>query len=432
MRRPRRGFVERSRAGVTARFVQMSGFALSIIVGGIAAVVSVPAMVAAGGAAAWGAVAIGQAIGLVASTVVLCGWNRSGPSAVALADASGRRREYLDSLRLRFAAFGPVALAAVLIAVVLTPGHQSLAALGALVATLNGFMSIWYFVGTSQAYTYFVFETLPRVIGTVVGIELMRSGFGVGAGLISIGAGLVLGSACATLKILSFTANAGASPRPKRSLSQLLAAQRDSLSSTVGAAVYNALPLSIVSVVAPASQPVFALADKMLKQFSSATYPLVTAIQGWVPRAPMGPARVHRARIAIVASCGISVVLAVGTAMFGGQLLAWMGNGQIATPNTVIVLVAAWLALGIVDGVLAQAVLSSLGMVKAAVRATYISAAVGLPLVILGAIYFGAVGALGGVLAGFVVRIVIELFDLKKTMAAAKSEPSLLEGSEPR
>lgn len=422
MRGPGRGLVKRSRAGLTAGFVQMSGLALSMIVGGIATVVSVPAMVAAGGAAAWGSVAIGQAIGLVASTVVVCGWNRSGPTSVARADPSERRREYMDSLRLRLAMFGPVAIAAALIASVLTPGNRSLAALGAVVTTLNGFTTIWYFVGTSQAYTYFVFEMLPRVVGTVVAIELMRSGFGVDVGLISIGAGLVLGSAIATMKIHSLTARAGAHPLPKRGLSTLFSTQRDSLSSTVGAAVYNALPLSIVSVVAPASQPVFALADKMLKQFSSAAIPLVTAIQGWVPRAPMGPARVHRARVAIIASCAISIVLAVGIAVFGGKLLTWMGNGQIATPYTVIVLVAAWLGLGIVDGVLGQAVLSSLGRVNAAVRATYVSAVIGLPLVALGARYFGADGALGGVIAGFVVRIIIELFDLRN---ATMTEPEI-------
>jgi hypothetical protein len=410
----------------------MSGIALSMIVGGIATLVSVPAMVAAGGAAAWGSVAVGQAIGLVASTVVVYGWNRSGPASVARADASERRREYMDSLRLRLVIFGPLAMAAALFAGLLAPGNRPLAAAGAIVTTLNGFTSIWYFVGTSQAYTYFLFEMLPRVLGTVVGIELMRSGFGIVAGLIAIGAGLVLGSALATLKIHFLTARAGSEPLPKRSLSALMSLQRDSLSSTVGAAVYNALPLAIVSVVAPASQPVFALADKMLKQFYSATIPLVTAIQGWVPRAPMGPARVRRARVAIVATCVISAVLASGIVVFGGKLLAWMGDGQIATPQAVIFLVAAWLALGIVDGVLAHAVLSSLGMVNSAVRATYISSAIGLPLVALGARYFGAGGALGGVLAGFVVRIVIELFDLKKTMAAAKSEPSLLEGSEPR
>jgi O-antigen/teichoic acid export membrane protein len=106
-------------------------------------------------------------------------------------------------------------------------------------------------------------------------------------------------------------------------------------------------------------------------------------------------------------------MLALGIIAFGGKLLNWMGNGQIATPYTVILLVAAWLALGIIDAVLAHAVLASLGMVNSAVRATYISSAVGLQLVVLGARHFGAEGALGGVIVGFLVRIVIELIDLR-------------------
>jgi O-antigen/teichoic acid export membrane protein len=86
-----------------------------------------------------------------------------------------------------------------------------------------------------------------------------------------------------------------------------------------------------------------------------------------------------------------------------------MGDGQIATPYVIVVLVAVLLALSTLDAVLGNAVLAALDELQLAVRATYVGAVIGIPLVALGAIHFGAAGALGGVIIGLAVRIVIEL-----------------------
>ncbi len=400
---------KRIRKSFLSGFVPLSGFAVSTLLLGIVSLAAISTMVGVAGPVAWGSIALGQAVGLVGSVVVGYGWNRSGPAKVARAGASVRRQEYVDSVRVKFALLGPTAMVAALIASALMVEGRQYAAVGAAVATLSGLSGIWYFVGLARSYEYVFLEAIPRALGTVIGIVLMQSGLSVYVGLASIGAGTLVGLTIVSIWVYWSTARAGAKPLPRRKLTELLALERAGVLSSVGAAVYVAVPIGIVSVVAPAAQPTFALADRLFRQFLAAIRPFVSVIQGWIPRAPDERARITRARAAIAVTCAFAAVLGLGNAVFAAELLHWLGDGQITMTYITVLLTAVLIALNTLDGVLGNAVLPALGKLGLAVRATTISAVVGLPLVALGAIHFGAPGALGGMVTGLVVRIVIEL-----------------------
>ena len=59
--------------------------------------------------------------------------------------------------------------------------------------------------------------------------------------------------------------------------------------------LYSSTPIVIVSVVAPAALPVYAVVDKVQRQVIVALTPFVTVLQGWVPRAT-GPALDRRVK----------------------------------------------------------------------------------------------------------------------------------------
>lgn len=402
-------FVKGFRKKLASGLFQMSGFASSALLMGLLSLVSVQAMVVAGGAQVWGAIALGQAIGLVSAMVVNYGWNRAGPARVACASPGERRQEYVDSIRVRFALLVPTAVVAAMVAGLPVPDVWQFAAAGSLVTTANGLTGIWYFIGLGRSYLFFFLEAMPRAMGTAVGIAAMKTGLGVYLGLACIGIGVLVGFAMVTMWVYRSTTREDSGTIPRRRLRELLVVHRQGVSSTVASTIYIVAPLTIVSVVAPVSQPVFALADKMFRQFGVVVSVGVSSIQGWVPRVPYGRARFSRARAAIAAALGLGTIFGLGIAVIGGRLLYWMGDGQISTPYTIVLLVAGLLVVSTLDAVLGNAVLAAVGRLDVAVRATYISAAIGLPLVAVGAIYYGAAGALTGVIVGLVVRIAIEL-----------------------
>jgi O-antigen/teichoic acid export membrane protein len=400
---------QRFRNRFLAGAAPLAGFYMSAVLYGIVSLAAISAMVGAAGPASWGHIALGQAVGAVGAVFVVYGWNRSGPAKIARACASVCRQEYFDSVRVGLALLGPAAMVSAVAASALVTDGRQYAAVGAVVATLNGLSAIWYFVGLARSFKYFFLEVIPRVLITVIGIGFMKSGFSVYFGLACIGAGPLVSLVIVSVWVHRSTASAGARPRPRRKLFELLALERAGVLSSVGSAAYLAVPIGIVSMVAPASQPSFALVDRLFRQFLSVVRPVVSVIQGWIPRGANEVARIRRVRTALLATFGFATVLALGIAVFGPRLLDWMGQGQISVSDATIVLTAVLIALNTLDGVLGNAVLSTIGKLQLAVRATAASAVVGFPSVALGAMYFGAAGAIGGMITGLAVRITIEI-----------------------
>lgn len=384
------------------------GFAASMGMLAVASLAAIPAMISSSGAAAWGAIALGQAVGAIAAVVVAYGWGLSGPALVA-ADEAGRRSEYLASIRVKRVIYPIAAPAAAAIAVAISRDHWPFALLGALSACSLGLTANWFFVGVGRPYVLLLVETVPRVAGTVVGIVLMVSGASALVGVAAQLGGMLSAFVASTGWILRDTGGREEQPRAQsQPLRDVLLERRQGLSSTLGSAAYVSAPLMIVSTVAPAAQPLYALADKVQRQIGVALGPLVTVQQGWVPRAVGGQLH-HRARLVLL--FGAVLAAACGTAVFlaGPLLMDWLGGEALAVSRPVLALMAAFVTLSVYESMVSKAVLAALRRVSTVSRATGISAAVGLPLVAIGAVVGGASGALAGVVTGLAVRLVVEL-----------------------
>src|SRR5689334_8211939 len=161
--------VGRIRAGISRLF----GFALSVVTLGVLSLVAIPAMIAADGKIAWGAIALGQAIGTSGGVIAAYGWGLFGPVQVAGASATERRVCYLESARARTALALPIALVAASLAFVLAPNWPIFAAVGAIYTTSTGLSALWYFVGLARPYAMLLLETFPRASGLAAGIVFM-------------------------------------------------------------------------------------------------------------------------------------------------------------------------------------------------------------------------------------------------------------------
>ncbi len=263
---------------------KLGGYGMSMLVLAIASLVIIPEMIAVEGREAWGSIALGQAIGAIAAVVVAYGWQITGPVLVAQGNATSRRLEYVESLVFRSLLFVPMSALAALIASLLAPQRSDLAAVGAASMASVGLSASWYFVGMSRPSQLFLAETVPRVMGTVLGILWMRQGAGAMTGLVCQFGGIIAAAGVASVWILLQNPPEESAPA-RRPVRTTFARQAHGLGASVSSSIYLASPLVIVSLVAPAIQPMYALVDKLQRQISVGLHPFVAVLQGWVPRA---------------------------------------------------------------------------------------------------------------------------------------------------
>jgi O-antigen/teichoic acid export membrane protein len=396
--KPSSGGAGRIQTGVSRLF----GFGLSVLALGVLSLVAIPAMIAADGKDAWGAIALGQAIGTSGGVIAAYGWGLFGPAEVATATATQRRAGYLESLLVRLTLLGPVSLVAASLAFVLAPSMPIFAAIGAVSATSIGLSTSWYFVGLARPYAMLLLETLPRASGLAVGIGFMNLGYSAVMLPVCALVGMIAGFAISASWVLRSTRREGAEHSGSRPLRQVLSSRRHGVATDFAMTTFASAPLMIVSIIAPVIQPTFALADRLGRQADVALAPARTVLQGWVPRAT-GSARAKRARIALMASAGFAIVVGAGLAIAGPALMRWLGNGQISVSWGVVLLVAACVALNFFVRAFELVVLAPFGRLDIAAKAIIASAVVGLPTVALGAVFFGTIGSLSGVLVGLIV-----------------------------
>jgi hypothetical protein len=397
------GRAGRIHSGISILF----GFGLSVAILGVLSLAAIPAMIAADGKSAWGAIALGQAIGTSGAVVAAYGWGLFGPAEVAAASVTDRRTGYRESLLARMTLVLPVALIAASLSFALAPDRPAFAAIGAISATSMGLNASWYFVGLGRPYTMLVLETVPRASGLAVGIALMGLGYSAVMLPACVCAGVIAGFTMSTLWVLHSTAREGAERAPPRALREVLSSHRHGVATDFAMATFAAAPLMIVSTVAPGIQPTFALADRFGRQADVALAPARSVLQGWVPRAT-GSARARRSRIALIASAGFSFAVGLVLLMVGPALMSWLGNGQISVPQNVVLLVAACIVVNFLVRAFELVALAPFDRLDVAATAIVASAAIGLPTVALGAVFFGTVGALCGVLLGLFICGAIE------------------------
>lgn len=393
-------------AGRSVRgLARVAGFAASMGLLAVASLAAIPAMINASGPTAWGGIALGQSIGAIAAVVVAYGWGLSGPAVIAAADDAGRRAEYTASVRVKRLLFPVAGALAAGLAAVIARDLWLYGLVGALSATSIGLTANWFFVGLARPYVLLLVETVPRVLGTATGIVAMVLGSGAVLGVACQLAGMLLAFAVSTVWILR---NTTASSGPRPTVRQTMLDQRHGLTSTVVSSAYVSAPLVIVSVLAPWAQPLYALADKVQRQINVALGPLITVQQGWVPRA-RGRQLHRRARLVLLVGAVLAVGCGLGVMIAGPFLLDWLGGGHVVVPLAVLVLMSAFVTLNVYESTVSKVVLAALGRIPVVSRATLIGATVGLPLVGVGAVWFGAVGALIGVVSGLAVHLVLEL-----------------------
>jgi len=115
--------------------------------------------------------ALGQAWGTLATTVIMYGWTVTGPTQVT---QSARPREVLRASLVSRLIVSLVALPLlVIVAALASPvGQTQLSILSSLAFSVQGMGLVWYFVGLGRPKYVALFDTLPRLVANVAGATL--------------------------------------------------------------------------------------------------------------------------------------------------------------------------------------------------------------------------------------------------------------------
>lgn len=363
-------------------------YVASILVSAGVTLATIPVVVARFGPADWGALALGQAIGVGAAVLIGFGWGTTGPAMVAKSAGMSRVGIYNESICGRMVLSAPILLASFSLTYFVASEAKLEAALNAVAFGVTGLLGGWYFTGVGEPVKFFFFDTTPRVGGTTLGLVFISSGSPlVYFPLVQL-LGILGGVIFSTAIIM------GRVPRLRmRAVLRVLGGQSHGMAIAVVAASYAAIPSSLVSLFAPGSLPGYALSDKLLRFGTTAFSPLIQMLQGWVPGGPRNGLR-RRVWIALLLGVVLTLIVVVGFGLMAPLIADFLSHSSIMVSPALMWGFAAALGIMFLAQVIGLVCLVALDHAKRLARYTVLGAIVGLPLMVLGAVFFGGVGAI--------------------------------------
>lgn len=404
---------------------RLSGFVLATALTGLVGFATIPALIFASGAGEWSLVAFGQAVGVLGTVLIGWGWAVSGAAEAALATDEAADALLLRSIALRLMLVPPVALIGGGIAFALSPHDHALAAMSAIAYSLNGMTAAWFYTGVRAPRLLILREVLPRCGAIVVGLivcALLHSAYPfpvlMAAGVL---VGVVLNVRGAGGSFATVFRHHGRAPLPE------LRRQLPALWSMLVSTSYVASPMILVGVLAPQALVVYALADRLYRTANMAGLPILNLLQGSIPA---HDPEVFRARV-IRGLRTLLILGLVGAAAFaiGAPLIApLLTKGEYGLPFDLTIAFGITLMASYFSQVLGLSVLVALGRVRSVAISSTIAAVVGVPVLVLGTIHFGATGAAAGVALAEGAVTLYQLWALRDGLRALRRSPRALGG----
>lgn len=359
--------------------------ATTLLSGGVS-LLSIPLIVTFTDSVAWGSVALGQAIGSSAGVLAMFGWGVTGPATVAMMSPSQRPAAYWNSVAARGLLFLPSVALTGVATWYLVPSEQIAATACAVAMAFGGLSGSWYAVGRRRPDILFLLDTVPRVAGTIAGLTCLWAGLS----LTSFGVAQLCGSLLAFV-LVSLWAVPGLR-RPVgavhnlRAVAGVIAGQRHGVAVAVAVASYYPVVLGIVAAYAPASLPLYALIDKVLRFATMAMQPVYQYFQATVPT-HRGAALARAIRRSLIFTTVIGVVSGLGFALLLPLAAGILSAGQIEVPVLVAINLGIYMTGIVVMTYMATVALIAVSRERLIGRGPLIGTAVGLIVTLFLAIY---------------------------------------------
>ncbi len=354
-----------------------------------------PLLARLAGADAWVAIAVGQSVGGFAALVAGLGYATLAPPVVAIATGEERRRYVATSLHARIPVWIVAAVAAVLVAVALSPESARLEA-GAMAAAMSlaALAPTWYWIGVGRALPILWSEVLPRLAATLAATGILLAGGGAVWYPILLVVAMVAGPAIVYARI----AGREVAHVARGEVGAILRTHPPAVVAEVAGGAYNALAVALVTAVAPvAAAARYVSGDKTYRIGQYSVTALGNALQGWVAEALRDRAALaRRLRITVLLHLALGGAGLLAFALVGPWLTEVLFGGEVAI-DTLTALGFGVATLGISLGTACGRIgLVTLGARHAFMTCVLAASALGVAGLLVGGAVWGASGAAWG------------------------------------
>lgn len=370
------------------------GFSLVPAIAAFAPIVSLFAITQTHGPDAWAAIAIGQSLGMAGGVIVELGWSLTGPQLVAPMSRQSALAVTRRAMWTKLVTLAPTALIAASLAVLLAPDDRWEAALMACAACAYGLTIAWLFIGRGSVAGVLWFDAIPKSLVTV-GTSLLLF---VGLPLWALPASMILIAVAAPFAgVWWFGRGVAPVPALSQTFWQTFRSQLTPLSARGASALYTALPISLVAIVAsPVVVAEFATVERLMRMVLTALQSVPNAMQAWVGSAADSlQERSRRLRRALGVNVALGATAAVAFALLGPFGVSLLSGGSISTSIGVTAMASAVVFLTCTSRATGSLALVASGRVGAIAVSAIVGAGVGVVGV---PVLAGSLASVGGFL----------------------------------
>lgn len=356
----------------------------------------------------WSSIVTAMSIGTLGMSVTTWGWSYLGPARVAQAPANARPEIYAESIRSRLLmSIFVLPLVIAITFLLAAPNMRLPAVLVACAYTIGGMSPQWYCIGIGKPTLLGLYDTLPRVMGTLISVPLMwwsRSILPYPA--------LLIAATAFSVWLFSrriFKNEAGGSLPPERKSWREAWASIRSMTSVAGtnligvAYAYAPVPLATALLSSTVSSQ-FASGDQLYRYALFAVTALGNALQGWTLEIE-GVAGLRRQKAAIGMHVALAVLGGIAIALLGPWASGILFGEPVATSSAIAIWYGvAFLFISMTTPLLRNLLIPNDGQ-RLALSATAISAVMGIIVMAI----FAAAGNAAGISAGMALSEAIIL-----------------------
>ncbi|CAN5357281.1 hypothetical protein BH09ACT1_BH09ACT1_08070 [soil metagenome] len=407
-----------------SRIRTIGSFAATTILSGGVSVLSIPLIVLFTDATTWGSIALGQAVGSSVGVLAMFGWGITGPAAIAMMTRKMQIAAYWDSIVARLLLFVPAVIGTIVITWLIVPTAPFAATVCAVAMAFGGLSGSWYVVGRKRPDILFRYDTIPRILGTALGIVALWL-----TGSLALFGFLQLAGSFAAFALVThwssprFRRPDGAA-RGFRAILKVIADQRHGVAVAVAIAAYYPIVLAIVSGFAPRFLPLYALNEKVLRFAVMAMQPVFQYFQASVPT-NKGKALARAIRQSLAFIVVLAVICWAGFAILLPVASNILSAGQIDVPVLVAINLGAYMGSTVVVTFMSTVALIAVSRVRSVGRGALINSAIGLVVVALLAILGDGKDISWGFIATSVLMIGYQVVILVKALPGKVAEGEL-------
>lgn len=383
---------------------RLATFSATTGLGSLAALVTVPVIIAGAGGYQWGVQASIQSASGLFGVLVSFGWGTTGAAEVSVLAHDERPQWYADSLVGRLYLFFVAYPVMVIVMSFLNPHFVPLVLVASAAYLMPFLGASWYFIGEAEPTRLLRFDALPQVLGVVASVFVMVMTRSLVA---TMGTQLVFNATAPALAARVIFRSGSKRPHLNWSLRATmsrLVGQRHAVATSAAASLYVSTPLLVLNVLHPSAMALYAIGDKLFRFSLTAFAPVLQFVQGWIPeggRATMLHRVKQTARLTpLISLLGSVCVVVLGPWAAGILSASHIDFGlSMALPFAVV-----FFAVSITQ-IVGLACLVQLGRTRDLARSTVLGAIAGVPLIVVGA----WVGAAHGVAWALAISEVVVL-----------------------